>query len=231
MGAIPDIFRLLDLIEPWRGAPAAYGLLLAAGLVFLLPDWRGSLFALTGLYLVAGALFVDVLDARLAAIKVLVGLFVTLVMYMTGRQVNWGRLPVDIAPEEATRWQPVRLVTVGRFRLPADVPARLVVVVAAALLIGFVVRQETVILPVVPEHFTWAVLGLAVFGVAGLGLTTEPFRAGLALLMLLLGFELIYGAMESSAAALFLLALANLVLSLVIAYLTQTRYAFQALVD
>jgi len=77
---------------------------------------------------------------------------------------------------------------------------------------------------------------LAIFALVGLGLatfslTSEPLMAGLGLLTFMSGAELFYSALEQSATTIGLLAVAHLSLALVIAYLTQTRHAYQALLD
>jgi hypothetical protein len=53
----------------------------------------------------------------------------------------------------------------------------------------------------------------------------------LGLLTFMSGAELFYSALEQSVAMIGMLAVANLCLALVIAYLTQTRHAYQALLD
>jgi len=64
-------------------------------------DWRLALFTLIVQYLAASLLFVDLLDPRLAIIKLFVGMFVCLILYMTARQVDYGRLPNDLTAAEA----------------------------------------------------------------------------------------------------------------------------------
>jgi hypothetical protein len=86
-------------------------------------------------------------------------------------------------------------------------------------------------LPLVSAHVNLAIYALAGLGLLGLSLTGEPLKAGMGLLTFLTGFELFYNALEQSVAMLVFLAVANLLVVLVIAYLTQSRHAFAALFD
>jgi hypothetical protein len=56
-------------------------------------------------------------------------------------------------------------------------------------------------------------------GLLSLGLSEEPLRAGLSLLTLLSGFELLYVAVESSLAIVALLAVVDFAVALAVSYL------------
>jgi hypothetical protein len=107
---IPTIFDWLDRLGFLRGSPAVYLVLLTAVIIVISWDWRLSLATLAGQYLVAGLLFVEILDPRLAMVKVLAGLFVCIILAITAGQVNWGRLPTDVTSAEMTQLEPVRRV-------------------------------------------------------------------------------------------------------------------------
>ena len=81
------------------------------------------------------------------------------------------------------------------------------------------------------DYLNLAVYALVALGLLGLSLTTEPFQAGIGALMFLTGFELFYGILAQSGTILAALAAVNLVVTVAIAYLTQARYAFMAMVD
>ena len=74
-----------------------------------------------------------------------------------------------------------------------------------------------------------AIFALGGMGLVGLGLTTEPLKAGMALLTFMTGFELFYNSLEQSVAMLVFLAAANLVLALAVSYLAQTRHTLPGL--
>ena len=231
---IPTIFDLLERFSYLRGMPAATVVLLAAVIIVVLQDWRLSLLALAVQYLFAGLLFVDLLDPRLAIVKVLVGLFVCLILYLTARQVNWGRLPVDVTEDEVAQLNRERRLRVGATVLPTTTPFRIFLALMVALVVVTLAQRPGYQLPAVPESLGY--LHLAVYALAGLGLlalalTAEPLQAGMGLFMFLSGFELFYSALEQSIAMLAALAAVNLVVALVIAYLTQARHALPALLE
>jgi hypothetical protein len=230
----PTIFDLLERFSYLRGIPAATVVLLAAVIIIVVQDWRLSLLALAVQYLFAGLLFVDLLDPRLAIVKVLVGLFVCMILYLTARQVNWGRLPVDVTEAEVAQLNRERRVRVGAYVLPTTTPFRVFVALMMALVVVTLSQRPGYQLPAVPESLGY--LNLAVYALAGLGLltlalTAEPLQAGMGVFMFLSGFELFYSALEQSIGMLAALAAVNLVVALVIAYLTQARHALPALLD
>jgi hypothetical protein len=226
---IPNIFDLLQRFDFLRGEPAVFMILAAALVAFVFRDWRASIFAMMTLYLFSGLLYADLLDPRLAAVKIVVGLFIALILYLTGRQVSWGRLPEDVTPEEALQLQKEKYLRLGKVQLAADVPLRLGLAAVILLLARYLAQYQP--LPVVPDHLNLAVYGLAGIGLVGLSLMSEPFRAGIGLLTFWSGCDLFYSALEQSSAILALLAAAVLITALVIAYLIQARYAFRALLD
>jgi hypothetical protein len=231
---IPTIFDWLDRLDFLRGSPAVYLVLLTAVIIVISWDWRLSLATLAGQYLVAGLLFVEILDPRLAMVKVLAGLFVCIILAITAGQVNWGRLPTDVTSAEMTQLEPVRRVQLGPFRVPADVPLRLFLAAGMLVVVLIVAGRPSYQLLVVEENLDYlnlAVYALVALGLLGLSLTTEPLQAGMGALMFLTGFELFYSALDQSGTMLAALAAVNLVVAIAIAYLIQARYAFTAMVD
>jgi hypothetical protein len=228
---LPNIIQFLEFFDFLRGNPAAYLVMLTAGLLLILRDWRWSLLFLAIQYLIVGLLFVEVLMPHLAFIKVLVGLFICLILYITARQVNWGKFPEDVTDEEAIQIRQERFVRLGTLVLPTDTPVRVFLALVASLAAWAIAQRTGLLLPAVPEHFQLAVLALVGLGLAMLSLTSEPLMAGLGLLTFMTGTELFYSALEQSVAMLGLLGVANLIIALVIAYLTQARHDYRALLD
>jgi hypothetical protein len=231
---MPTIFDLINRFDFMRGLPAVYVVLLMALIIVMAWDWRLSLLAMLVQYLTAGLLFVDVLDPRLAIVKLLAGLFVCLILYMTARQVDYGRLPVDVTAEEAVGLGLERRVRVGPYMLPTSLPFRFFAAIMIVLAAWVLAQQPAFQLPALSDslaYLNWAVYGLAGLGLLGMGLTADPWRAGLGMLLFLTGFELFYSALEQSVAMLALLAVVTLLITLFIAYLTQARHALPALVD
>lgn len=221
----PTIFDWLERFAWLRGFPAAYVALVTAFIIVVVADWRVMVFALAVQYLVGGLLFVDVLDPRLAIVKVLIGLFICLMLYFTARQAGLGRRPGGEAPAEKWRRREVKQWRVGPVRLPVAILARLTLALLLALAVWTLAQRPEYRLPIVPPHVNLAIYALVSLGLLGLSQTADPFRAGLGLLMALGGVELLYSALEQSVAMLALLAAADLLVALVVAYLTQVHYA------
>ena len=226
---IPTIFDWIARFDYLRGEPAVLILLVTSTLIAIFWDWRLALFALIIQYLVAGLLFVDLLDPRLAIIKVLVGMFVCLILYMTARQVRYGHIPRDLSPEEAARiYDNQKKVSLGRLTVSREFVVRTVTAVLSAIIIIIVTRQTTLALPGIPDdlpHVNQAVLMLMGMGVIGIVVSRDPLQAGMSLFTFLTGFELYYAALEQSVAMLVALAALNFALALAVSYLSQARLA------
>lgn len=221
------IFDLLDRLAFLRGAPAVVALLLAAFLAVVAWDMRPAILGLLVHYLFAGLLFVDVLDPRLAVVYTLAGLFVSAILLITAWQVNWGRPPAGLSPEERARLGLARARQVGRFTITQRDLLRLALA-AVALLAALWVWRAPGLLPVIlPENALYlepAIIGLAALGLVGLASSAEPLPAGLGLLLFLTGFALYYGFLDQSLAMTVALVVAQLTVALVVAYLAQARY-------
>ena len=231
---IPTIFDWLTRLAFLRGWPAAYLILLTAVFIIITWNWRLALIALTVQYLVAGLLFADIFDPRLAMVKVMVGLFNCLILTLTAGQVNWGHLPPDVTLAEMNQLDTTPRVRMDIFYVPANVPLRLFLAAAMLVVVLIVARRPSYQLVVVTEDLAYlnlAVYALVAMGLLGLSLTSDPLQAGMGALMFLIGFELFYGVLEQSGTILAALAAINLVITVAIAYLTQARFAFKAMVD
>ncbi len=230
---MPTIFEWIDRLSFLRGLPGVYLLLGTAVFIVFVGDWRLMLLAFAGQYLAAGLLFVEALDPRLAIVKVLAGWFVCLILYMTGRQAadsggGNGRFPVNTRAVQITNLGQGNKVRGSAYRLLSTLSFRLVAALIILLSAWVLAQRPGYFLPALPPelaYMTFAVYGLIGLGLLGVSLTADPLRAGLGVLMLMTGFELYYSVLEQSVAVLALLAAVNLILALVIAYLTQARYA------
>ena len=231
---LPTIFDWIEKFSFLRGYPAAALVLVTAVVIILAWDWRLAVFALAVQYFAASLLYLDVLDPRLSVIKLLTGWFVCLILYITARQVNWGRLPPDITPEEAKLYHQVEFVRLGPVKAPKSLPTRALLTAAALLLIIWWTQRPAFSLPALPEtlpHLELAVTTLVILGLLGLAVTTEPLKAGMGLLLFLSGFELFYSVLEQTPGVLALLAGVNLVTALIIAWLVQRRYTAEAILE
>lgn len=231
MSGIPTIYEFLAYLDPLRGTPAAILVLLTASLILILRDWRWLLMALIVQYLVVGLLFADVLAPHLAFMKVLVGAFICLILYITARQVNFGKLPEDVTEEEVGQLVEERLVQIGPYTLPSDMLFRIFLALTVILTIWAISQNTGSFLPEIPEHVYLAILSLTGMGLVTFSQTGEPLKAGMGLLTFMTGFELFYHAVEQSIAMLVLLSIVELIIVLSIAYLIQARHSFYALID
>ncbi len=219
------IFDWLDRLAFLRGEPAAWLAALTAVVIVVAPDLRLALLALAGQYLAAVLLFVDMLDPRLAVVKLLVGWFVCLILYLTGRQTNWGRAPEDLTAAEAAAWQTPKWVRLGRYRLPWWA-LRAGLAGFTLLLAWWLARQPTVYLPLTPEnlaHLNLAVYALLALGLLQMALADQPLAAGMGAFLFLTGFTLFYSNLDQSLVGLALLAAVNLAVALAVSYLAQAK--------
>lgn len=231
MGDIPTIYEFLGLLDFLRGPPSAYAILITSAVILIVRDWRWSLLALVVQYLVVGLLFAEVLPPLHAFTKVLVGAFIGLILYITARQVNWGRLPEDITEDEAVQLGEERFVRFGSYMLPTDTPFRVFLALIVALSVWALTQRADFRLPALSEPLNLAVLALIGMGLVTLSLTSEPLKAGMGLLTFLTGVELFYSAVEQSVVMLTIMSIADLFIVLVIAYLVQARHSFSALLE
>jgi hypothetical protein len=229
--SFPTVFDWLERLSFLGGYSGAYLLLLTAAVIVVVRDWRASLFALLAQFLVAAVLFAEVLDPRLAIVKLFIGLFFCLILYFTARQVRWGQLPEDVTPAEAVQLRQSRSIRFGPFLFPTNTPFRLFLAVTVALAVWALAQRPDYQLPLAPPHINLAIYALCGLGLLGVSLTAEPLKAGMALVTFFTGFELYYNVLEQSVAMLVMLAVANLAMGLVIAYLVQARHTFLTLFD
>ena len=164
----PTIFDLLDRVGLFRGLPGVVVLLLATFLIVAAWDMRLSLPALLSHYLIAGLLFVDVLDPRLAVVYALAGIFVTAILAITAWQVNWGRPPLGLTAQEAKRLNLPSRRTFGRVSIPNRSLVRLVLAGVVLVLALWLASTPSTLLPVIPDELAY--LEPAIAGLMGLGL-------------------------------------------------------------
>ncbi len=199
-----------------QGTPAVFIVVITAALLLFIKSWPGSLAALTVQYLVAGLLFAWILEPQMAGVKLVVGLFVCLILYLTGRQVGWGDPLVDIINTSG------HTISIGPLTITTDMLVRssLALAVGAVALI-FLPRSEDANLP---GTLALAAYVLIVLGLLTLGYHLRPYKAGLGLLTFLTGFDLLYSTLAFSTSLLIFFVAIQLVTALVITFLTHRRY-------
>ena len=224
---MPTIFDILDHLAFLHGMPAVALLLAAAFIAIVAWDMRPVIVAVLAQYLLAGFLFVDVLDPRLAFVYALAGLFVTAILFITAWQTNWGRPPPGLTQQEATRLGLSRTRRLGRFTVTDRSLLRLVLAVVVVLVALWPARSPGLLQPVVPAELAYlepAIVGLIGLGLAGLATSADPLSGGIGLLVFLTGFSLFHGFLDQSLAMTVALVVVQFVVALTVAYLAQARY-------
>ena len=191
-------------------SPALICLSLAAGLLVVVTDWRLSCVALLAVYASVAVLVAPLVLLEVVAVKVLVGLLVVGILVLTSAQLRFGR---PDGPASPGRRLPFEASTNFAFRVVAAVMAAAAAWYLAAMA-GFVLPG----LDGAPATNSAALLLLAL-GLLNIGLTEEPMNAGMGLLVVFLGFELFYAAVEPSLAVMALLAGVEFAIALSISYL------------
>jgi len=206
---MPTIAELLERFSFLASAPAAWGALITAGLIVAFFDWRLLVLAFGAQAVFTGLLYSQNLPPQVAGIKMLIGLLIAVQMFATGRQIEANR---------ETRLVAEPGPPLGR-RITTGLPFRIVVAVMVMVISWQLSLAPNFVLPDVSPTVSLAVVGLVAMGLLGLGLTEEPFKAGMLLITVLTGFELYYSAVEPALAVIALLAAMNFAIALGTCYL------------
>jgi len=191
--------------------PAAAWVTVAAVLLLVSRAWRMSLAALVLQYTGVFVLTALSWPVEMAAAKMVAGWMAALA------------LAVSIKPPGKSRpgqgeHIPQAGLAAERF-WPASYAFRLLAVVLVGLVVASAAPGMRSWIPGVRLEQAWSALGLIGLGLLQLGLTAQPLRVTLGLLTILSGFEVAYAAVERSVLVAGLLAMINLILALVGAYL------------
>jgi hypothetical protein len=206
---LPSLYEVIDQLGFITRELAIVGLFLTGGTIAMVRDWRVSLLALLGQYLLAGLVLSRLVLPEVALIKVLIGALICPMLYLAARQAGWG------AGQDSASGATQREV------FPAGPAFRLLAVMLMGLLA--MALSQSYPLPVIPPDVELASYWLMLNGLLILMLTEHPLKAGQGLLTAIVGFELLYAPIERSLAMVWLLAVVNLLLALAIAYLIVAR--------
>jgi len=217
-----DVLKFLSSVP---GIAVLIGLLAAAGLLVILTNWRLLIFVLGALYLLLGLMLTRAVPLELAAVKALVGVIISPVLYITARRVHWGQTEVD---EEEVEARPARNVWLSALVGPG-LPVRVMAAALTGVLaLSLALRNP---LPIVSDSIAARDLTIGTFALALLGLLNvilneNPLKVGIGLLTILAGFELFYTAIEPTLTLVGLLGLTNLIIALAISYLITAWAAY-----
>ena len=200
-----DILRQLSLLI---GLPTLWIMGGAAAILVVARDWRLTVLGYAVMASMAGLLLCQVIPVEWALLQPIVGGLNAIVVFLSARQLRWaGR---DAASWEV-RWP--QLASVGSFR---------VLTVAVAVVAFFALRDQ-VQLPKVSPLLRDAVVWLVMIGLLGIALHEEPLHAGLSLLTVLVGFQILLFSLILDRLWIGLTHGGQLLLGLAIAYLTVAR--------
>ncbi len=184
----------VDVLDYLAGTPALVGPILAALIIFLTSDWRLALGALLAQYVLVGLALTRHIRPEVAVVKVLVGVIVVLILYVTARRVQemmrpWGE------EDNPPRFPSFHIGWRGG---ALGLPLRLlcVLLVGLALVRLFQDYEPTV----VPVDIALVACWLGGMGMIGLVLGGDPLRVATALLTIFAGFDLVYAVLEPSLA-------------------------------
>jgi len=214
-----NIPSLADIFTWLIGIPVEYTTLiffLTGSILLLAHDWRVSVLALVGQYLTMGAALVYLVKPEIAAAKVLVGLFIGLMLYLSARQAGWRQ-------KLARSAHPLRALmgTSGGAAFPPGRVFRLVVTLL--LMVTAISLGQSYPIGDLPNATGIAVYWLALVGLTLLILSENPLKVGQGLLTAITGFELWYTTLEGSLLVVGLWGVVNLLLALAVGYLAIIR--------
>jgi hypothetical protein len=208
---LPSLYEVLDQLGFITRELAIVGVFVTAAVIVLVSDWRASLLALLGQYLLGGLVLSRLVLPEVALMKVLIGALACLMLYLAARQAGY----VGSHPSASASGQ--------RAIFPAGPAFRLLAVTLMGLLA--MALNQSYPLPVVPRDVALGSYWLMLSGLLILMLTEHPFKAGQGLLTAIIGVEILYAPIERSLAMAWLWAVVNLLLTLAITYLIVVRDA------
>lgn len=199
---MPEFLTRLAFLS---SGPAVVGLACTAALIVLVEDWRALLAALTAQYLLAGLLLTGAIQPEVVLLKIIVGGIICSILYLTARRIRSGA---------ATRG-------LSRYPLPLGFHFRLLAIVLAGLTTYGLFERYS--FPEAPAFLVFAAYWLAVMGCLTMIISQEALKAGLGLLTLETGFEILYAALERGLLIAGLLGIINILIALAIAYLASIQ--------
>jgi phosphotransferase system glucose/maltose/N-acetylglucosamine-specific IIC component len=209
------LLAVIDRISFLAAWPSVVGLCVALSLLLVAWQWQVHALGMGLLYFFVALLQTRVIRPEVALVNLLIGLMIAFTLYLTGRYLTARQQAAERTEEEPVRRAPTR------FALAAGMPLRALILLA--VLIAAVAGYQRFPLPQVPTDVGLACELLAIGGLFLMGLSEEPFHAGLGLLTFLAGFGLFFGALESSLVVVGLLGTISFLVALAVTFLAVTH--------
>jgi hypothetical protein len=204
---------LADILAFLAGTPAVVGPVVAALIIFLTSSWRLSLIALLVQYVFVGLTLTQTIRPEVAFVKILVGILVVLILYLTARQIQEGTHPGEVEESDFR----VLGLDVGWMSGPLGLPLR---ILSVFLVILALVRLfDSYQLTQVPIEAALVASWLGALGLLGLVLGGKPLRVAASFLTILAGFDWVYSTLEQSMAIVGFFSAFTLLASLAFSYL------------
>lgn len=202
---LADLFRQLSILV---GLPAVLIAAGAAALIVVARDWRIVLLAYAALSVMLTLLLSQVIPTEWALIHAITAGLTGVMFYLSARQLRWH-------PASGVRWEDrwPQMASLTVFR-------GLTVGLAA---VAFLFMHEQVELPKVEPLFRDLVSWLILIGLLGLALHEEPLHAGLSLLTVLGGAQVLLLTLDRQRMLIGLMEGGQILLGLAIAYLMLAR--------
>lgn len=213
MPSITDLARLFTSVSAFQ---QVLGLVIAVSLVVLLADWRVSLLALAGQYILVAMLLSSLIPLQIAAVRMIAGGLVALMFYITARRTQprkrrqRQRNPQEDYYDEFDDGAP-------RGIFWTNLPFR-VIGLALVTLSVIVLSQQFVLLDA-PLLFWATGLWLAAGGMLIIAVTRDALKMGMGLLFFTSGFGILYLSIDSSLLIYALLVISDLVIALAISHI------------
>jgi hypothetical protein len=202
---VVDLFRQFSLLV---ALPAVLLAGVGAVLIVVFRDWRLVLFGYALLTLMLTLLFAQIVPAEWALLQAIVGGLIAVMMFLSASQLrgSWHK-----GLDWEARWPQV--ASLSSFRALA----------AALVAVAFLTVRDSVVLPKVEPLLRDAILWLTMIGILGLALHDEPLHAGLSLLTVMGGAQLLLFSLVQRRMLVGLADAGQLLLGLAISYLMLSR--------
>ena len=215
---LPALNDLLTLLNRLPLAIPILVFFLTGSILVLIRDWRVSVAALLIQYIAMGAALTHLVRPEIALVKVLVGLLICPMLYLSARQAGWRR-HLTVAQDG------VRALLGAQTRRGEVFPPGRTFRLLLLLLVGVTTFSLAQFYPIfnLPLLISIAIYWLALVGAVILVLTEEPLKIGQGLLTAITGFELWYTTLEQRLLLVGMWGAVNLLLALAIGYLAVAR--------
>ena len=209
---MPSLNDLAGAFALFSTLQVVLGLFLAVSVVVLVSDWRISLIALAGQYLLVAIMLSTLIPLQIAAVRMIAGGLVALMFYITARRVQpkRGRRRRN-APQGGEE------LDVSRAIFWTNFPFRLVGL--ALVLLGVIAASEQFTLLNAPPLFWVTGLWLTFGGLLTIALTRDAIKLGMGLLFFTSGFGIIYLSIDNSLVIYALLVMADLIIALAVSHI------------